>query len=495
MELNSSELYLRKIGEALRNVIAPELQTPSARMAAAIVESCVQELLRRETDSVAVLVQRNARGAELAQAMRALLGACAGAIASASSVSAPGDASFNQASRANAAITAELSTLVRQLSQHGISATDPNAATLLQQAAQWEYDTHVELQCSGEQRSSANVAPAGESLTAEKLHVFLSSVHADGRNVQVENLRRAEGGTGKQTYFFTLRDAAGQVRELVVRKAEPFPLRSHGAYVIEREYHLLRAVAATGYPAPQPLWPGRNVPGIDGDFFVMERLQGEIVGTLLQGAAEIPEDYLLDVAEHLARLHAISLDTFRDYIERYDAPQLLAENVEQCYHRTIEEWREYSLHEAGEVHSPLLEYLFDWLKRHVPRNTRRPVLVHGDFNIHNVLCKDGRVSGVLDWESAMFGAAEQDLAYIRPHIARHIAWDKFVQRYLDAGGQPIDPATLDFYMTLSSTRVLDGLKSVTQKLQGGVIHDFRYCAVQLGYITQFMQLALEGIST
>jgi aminoglycoside phosphotransferase (APT) family kinase protein len=52
--------------------------------------------------------------------------------------------------------------------------------------------------------------------------------------------------------------------------------------------------------------------------------------------------------------------------------------------------------------------------------THRPIpiaqtLIHGDFTIDNVLVRDGRITGVIDWSSAAFGDPRYDLSLaIRP---------------------------------------------------------------------------------
>jgi aminoglycoside phosphotransferase (APT) family kinase protein len=56
----------------------------------------------------------------------------------------------------------------------------------------------------------------------------------------------------------------------------------------------------------------------------------------------------------------------------------------------------------------------------VPEDNRRPVPTHGDFNIHNVLLDDGKLTDILDCECSDFGTPEQNLAYIQPHVSRHM---------------------------------------------------------------------------
>jgi aminoglycoside phosphotransferase (APT) family kinase protein len=200
---------------------------------------------------------------------------------------------------------------------------------------------------------------------------------------------------------------------------------------------------------------------------------------------------LLDVARQLGRLHHYPIETFAGYIRDHDDPELLGGTMESCYRRQIAKWRHYAI-ETEHLASPFLHYLIDWLEHHVPADPRPPVLVHGDFNIHNLLVENGCVSGVLDWECAMFGAPEQDLAYIQPHIAPHIDWEQFIAAYYEGGGRQLDTATMPFYLSFSAMRLHIAMLRATRNLQTEVNDDIRYAMVELGFGARFMEMGLAG---
>ncbi len=165
--------------------------------------------------------------------------------------------------------------------------------------------------------------------------------------------------------------------------------------------------------------------------------------------------------------------------------------MESCYRGNIAKWRHYAT-ETEHLTSPLLHYLLHWLEHHIPADPRPPVLVHGDFNIHNLLVENGHVSGVLDWECAMFGAPEQDLAYIQPHIAPHIDWSQFIAAYYEGGGRQLDTATMPFYLSFSAMRLHIAMLRATRNLQTEVNDDIRYAMVELGFGARFMEMGLAG---
>jgi aminoglycoside phosphotransferase (APT) family kinase protein len=489
MKLNSSELYLGLMQDVLNNVIAPELKSESAKTAAAIMQNTFAEMVRRERGSPAILATANQEGMALISVMQEALlasGRQSLPLPPIHTADAP-ELSFNLLLEANAEITRQLSLLAQALSDIPAANRAPNLSLLLQQAGNWEYQLHIDLLQT--QNASNDDIDAHDPLPFDVLEQFIRSVHPDGDQAKLLAMERAEGGSGKQTFFITIADASSQKTDLVVRKADHVQLLTTGAYVIEREFHLLKIVADKIDKVPRPLWFAKQFPGTDGDFFIMERSPGKIPGTFLGGASSIPDAFLEELPIILAALHNIPLDNFNDYIEAFDNPSVLTETIEDCTRRTIEEWQDYAK-TAHQLPSPALIYMMDWLGRHVPANKGRPVLVHGDYNAHNILMHENRVSAILDWEGALFGAPEMDLAYIRPHISKHIAWQKFMALYRQAGGAEIDESALDYYQAVLGMRVVHGLCAGTQHLQDRTIDDYRIIMVQLGYVLDFMQRGL-----
>jgi aminoglycoside phosphotransferase (APT) family kinase protein len=95
---------------------------------------------------------------------------------------------------------------------------------------------------------------------------------------------------------------------------------------------------------------------------------------------------------------------------------------------------------------PLLAGLFAWLRARAPERTLHPVVVHGDLGFHNLLVDGHHVTAVLDWERAHVGDPMEDLTYLRPSIEPVFSWDRFLERYAEAGGHVVVDAELErFY--------------------------------------------------
>ena len=493
MKITDNATYLRVALHTLQSKIAPELTSGDGQAAAAMVGQVLDELLKREIAAPALLAQQIIAGAPLATRLAAF------ATTHGITVPEPGDtvsdgAGFTALAAQHDALTAQIAALADALADR--RADSPTAAqdelsTLLLDVALW--DQHYPL-TQRDMPVPAGVpvsVPAGAPLSRDLLEAFLRSVHPDGPDVSMVDMQPISGGFGKQTFRTRVREGSGAERVLIVRKSDPVPMVRKGAFLIDHEFHLLRDLHATGLlPLAEPLWLAKDFPGVDADFYVMQALPGAVPSSFLGAAsASIPEAIILQLAGHMARLHSMNLSGLSGFLGRFESPAVATDTIESCYRRQIAEWKDY-YHRAGHLPAPFVTYLLDWLDRNVPADPRRPVLVHGDLNIHNVLVEDGHITGILDWECAMIGAPEQDLAYVRPILSQHIEWDRFLAHYRASGGPEVNQAGLDFYMAFSAMRLCIIFNKGVRNLQDHAHQDIRYSVIDLSLTPEFMKQAL-----
>lgn len=483
MQINSNDRYLSLVITALEELVMPELRTSSAQTSAAMIRSILTELRKRETTAPKMLQECIDEGDKLALKIAKLLdcthegvhlGQCA---------------SFAELSERYSKLTATLATLCKKLLCSDVAKEE--IIDMLRRAAEWElayYTRDAQLPLPTDK------VPTGKGVALSKglLEDFINNLRSPEQGViSLEKFEPLTGGFGKQTYLCTYYDQ-GELHELVVRKSDPMPVMMRGACLLDNEHSLLGALASTDYPSPRPIAYAANWKGVDGDFYIMKRNGGEAPGEFLHGMKQtMPERVFLELAEMLARLHQIPLATFSDYASKYDSPDIINGSVADAYRLNLSAWANY-LEEQVHLPSPYLLWLMNWLESNIPQDTRPPVLVHGDFNIHNVLVDQGHISVILDWECAGFGAPEQDLAYIKPHISEHIAWDKFLAHYLAHGGREPDERTMNFGMAYAALRASLAANHATLNLQNGDNNNLSYTMVELGFTPLFMQLALKN---
>ncbi|WP_428313026.1 phosphotransferase [Hydrocarboniphaga sp.] len=491
MQLIGKPLYYKVALKALEETIIPELQSPSALAAGAFVLDAIRAVARREDEGGSLLERRNLQAMDIAASLEAALTAH-GVPLPARPTGARSDAvGFEPLAVSNGELTRWLAELVNLFAQSvPFKLRNAGDLALLRQAAEWECQT-------GSDFAAVPAPPAGNESTEpplrDALTAFIRSGHHDADAVTITHLQRAAGGFGKQTYLLEIKDGSGALEKLVVRKEDPAPICDHPSFDLEREFHLVSAVNRSGYRAPLPLWFSRKSPGIDAPFYVMKALTGKAAGSFLEGANRIPESLALEFAELLAKLHQIPLESLSEVIARFEDPSVLTETIAQGYRRHIASWRDY-VRTARTLPSPLLAYLFDWLETHVPEDTSRPVLVHGDYSIHNILIDDDHITGVLDWEAAMFGAPGIDLAYVRLGLAKHIDWSTFVEHYRRCGGRHVDDATLDYHLTFQAVKIMVAMIRAHYLLHSETLTDIRLTIFELGLVPQFMKMALSTTS-
>jgi len=495
MKITNTADYLRVAQHTLETKIAPEMTSSDGQAAAAILGRVLAELRRREEVSAPPLAASVAVARQLAERLRNLAADNGIAVPRPSAQTNDAVADFSSLALQHAALTEEIEGLASTLADNRTSlkgeSEQGRLSGLLLEAGQWD-----EAFPSAQRTIALPAAPEapplpGAPLTQDLLQAFLRSVHPDGNKVEVVEFKPIPGGFGKQTSRATYRDGSGTEHLVIIRKSDPTPMARKGAFLIDYEFHLLRDVYKAGIlPMAEPLWLAKDFPGVDADFYVMSALPGAVPSSFLGAAsATIPEEIILDMAEKMAKLHQMELSHLSDYLAAYDNPAVLTDTIEGCYRRLIAEWKDY-YEQNNHLPSPFVVYLLDWLARNVPANHASPVLVHGDFNVHNVLVDNGRITGVLDWECSNIGAPEQDLAYIRPIISQHIDWDRFIDHYEASDGRKIDRGAMDFYMAFAAMRLCVIFNKGVKNLQDGVNDDIRYGIIDLDLTPEFMKQAL-----
>lgn len=190
----------------------------------------------------------------------------------------------------------------------------------------------------------------------------------------------------------------------------PNKLRESGLFVdLQTEFEVLGRLEPTAVPAPDPVLFCEEPPGLDGPCCLTTSLAGEP----FPWAAALPERYrnadsrdriATRTVETLAEVHAVDTEPFEGVCARCPP----AEQVEYTAAR-VDAVTDATGHEL-----PRLRRVGDRLGELVPTDTET-TLVHGDFRPGNLLFSGGddlRVTGVLDWETAMLGDPLTDLGYL-----------------------------------------------------------------------------------
>lgn len=258
---------------------------------------------------------------------------------------------------------------------------------------------------------------------------------AELEGAQVIDFTCLVGGFANETTLFKLEDGEGRIWDLVSRGATGLPLGIEGRD-IGGEYHLLRYLHAHGILVAEPIWHEGDVERYGTQFLVTRKIEGKNFGTVVH-SQRLSSARLRALAIQLAKIHALPLDAAdpdlrQSHIDINLIGVSTAEAVGNYLERWIRLWRS-----TGLENSPSIEATMHWLRANLPRNAEPPILVHGDYALHNIMMQDEKINGILDWEMSHLGDRAEDLAGLLASFPHEEDAELFMQYYVEAGGKPV----------------------------------------------------------
>jgi len=231
---------------------------------------------------------------------------------------------------------------------------------------------------------------------ASRLESYLRE-HAKGFAGPV-TVRQFKGGQSNPTYLIET-----PARRYVLRRKPPGKLLP-SAHAVDREYRVISALYAQGFPVPEPVLYCADDAVIGTAFFVMAYVEGRVFWE-----AEMPSS---NPAERAAVYDAMNAALAR--LHCYDPGAIgLADygRGENYVARQIERWsKQYRASETEKIEH--MERLMDWLPAHLPP-PQPPRIVHGDYRLDNmIIAPDSpKILAVLDWELSTLGDPLADFSY------------------------------------------------------------------------------------
>lgn len=217
--------------------------------------------------------------------------------------------------------------------------------------------------------------------------------------------RHAEGHSN-ETLFVTWGD-----QELVIRRPPP-GATADTAHDVLREYRVMDALQDTPVPLPETVLACEDHDVIGSDFYVMERVEGDVLREgepdrfADPGSRERIGEELVD---GLAAIHGV--DPGAVGLAEFGHPEGYTERQVERWGSQLE-WAFEVTSEEREV--PVLGEVGDWLADNQP-DSHPHTLVHGDYKLDNVLFAPGTppdLVAVFDWEMSTLGDPRADLGWM-----------------------------------------------------------------------------------
>jgi aminoglycoside phosphotransferase (APT) family kinase protein len=209
-----------------------------------------------------------------------------------------------------------------------------------------------------------------------------------------------KGGQSNPTYRI---DSPGGA--YVLRRKPPGKLLP-GAHAVDREYRVLAALGAQDFPVARVYGLCEDESVIGTPFYVMDMVEGRIFWDAhLPGLSSEDRAAAFDAMNStIARLHNFAPDAIG--LGDYGRPTGFVE-------RQVARWSKQYVGdvEAGRIEA--MDRVVDWLEKHLPPDSGRSSVVHGDFRCDNMIFDPAapEVRAVLDWELSTLGDPAADFTY------------------------------------------------------------------------------------
>jgi len=242
------------------------------------------------------------------------------------------------------------------------------------------------------------------------------------------------GGYETTIYKFQLNNAPKEYSSpLIIRVFK----ENHGRPEFETIIH--NKLNSLGYPIPRVYFTCNDHERIGKKFIIMEEVQGEL---LLKQDQKTMQSIFTN--SHI-RLHKIPVETIQSALKTTGL------HPEEYSFKGRFDWLIRTIKD-NELSS--LYYGLDWVIRNKPKEPHRKVVCHTDFHPGNIMVKDGKISGVLDWSGFMIEDPALDVGFTKvlgtiaaPLIWPEIDWLRLVERYYEGylAKNPVDIQCVRYY--------------------------------------------------
>jgi aminoglycoside phosphotransferase (APT) family kinase protein len=281
-----------------------------------------------------------------------------------------------------------------------------------------------------------------------------------------------DSGQSNPTYLIDV-----GTRKLVLRRKPPGTLLP-SAHAVDREFRIMRALAATRVPVPRCLALCEDPSVIGSAFYVMEYVEGRIFRDPALPSVSRAErgPIYAEMNRVIAELHSLDPDTvgLADY-----------GRAGNYIERQVQRWtKQYRASQTEDI--PAMDRLIEWLPLHIPPGDETRI-VHGDFRLDNVIFDPHEpcIRAVLDWELSTLGHPLADFAYHcliwyrTPHMQQGLLGLDLealalppVRDYLAAycsrlGREVVTPREWEYYIVFNMFRLVGILQGVAARaIQG-----------------------------
>ncbi len=281
------------------------------------------------------------------------------------------------------------------------------------------------------------------------------------------------GGHSGVTIGFDVRQG-DQPEERLVLKVPPRGVRPKDNFDVLRQVPLFGVLGDHGVAAPAIRWSSDDVRWFGQPYIVMTRLPGKSLADIFdQHAPRVPDacgQLFFEAMQALIHIH--SIDGMRT-LHGWSTPRSLGMEIDHWVGVLRKSTNQAWIREGMELHT--------LLHTHAPRQWVTGI-VHGDFYSNNWLFDEGKLTGVVDWESTTLGPILLDLGWVsmmydveawgpmrRDRMGWHPGPDELIAAY--AKSSRIDLSDINWYRALAGYRLACNTAYYFEMHQSGKRHN------------------------
>jgi len=306
------------------------------------------------------------------------------------------------------------------------------------------------------------------AVMSQRLAAFLSAEDSTFAGCEVADYQPIVGGISRMMARFTVK-CDGRVEQFVLRADPP-----GGGAILETdrgaEWALIRHLVDTGgLSLPAARYFDRDGSALGTPAIIMEAIEGTSLVSAARAVDLAGQCGLgLQLADLVATVHQASVTDLPNHLARPSSWDTYLDG-------RIAEWA--AVERSHKAPDPFMRYVGAWLDTHRP--PAAPLtLVHGDFQIANVMVDGGGALSLVDWELGHIGDPREDLGWFRlvgattPPDLIGVDEASFLARYRELTGlsdEIVNPGTVAYFTILGSAQVFSGILGQAALLAEGKV--------------------------
>jgi len=234
---------------------------------------------------------------------------------------------------------------------------------------------------------------------------------------------------------------------------------------LKKEKELYKLLKKNNIPVPKVYSYDSSKSIIDYSYIIMEKIEGNSLNDIWDSMKkDVKLEQLSQMGEVLARIHSITFDNFGEEFSKgkFKGQKTYKEFIKQYTNSLANELEKSNVLNRNKINS-----IKDYFQKSKAFNINpKASLLHGNFNYDNILVKNKKIKGIVDWEWGRSRHNEEEVSIFIYHVLKE---EKDLVREFKKGYEKILKLGKSFeerykaYNLLYYLRVLPSVPALTHR--------------------------------